>query len=281
MWPLTLGLLWLLACALMLAGLYNYSGMPPEWLRAGGFFFAGLGIAPLALWLAYQRTQFLSSQTDNETNRRITDAFTKAVELLGHKDVAVRQGGIYALGRLALENESEHPKIMDIVAAYVRDKTALPQDPELATTPAEVLDELLEEQEPRAGIDVEAAVAVLRDRNTAFDRKADVERYRFDLSNCCLVDVDLVRMDLSHVNLSDSVFIRCLFHEADLSGASMVSSRFPDSDLAEANLQGATLDNADLTRVTPGTLAQAQLNAAKGNRDTQLPPGLQAPEGWS
>ena len=276
MLPLILGLLWLVACGLLLVGIYNYSGVPPEWMRAGGLLFAGLGIAPLALWLAYQRTQSLSSQTDNETARRITDAFSKAVELLGHADVAVRQGGIYALGRLASENESEHPKIMDIVAAYVRDKSGVPDDYDFVRNPGL----FLEEGSPPASIDVEAAIAVLRDRNTRFDRKVPRDRHRFDLSNCCLLNVDLARMDLSQVNLSDCIFLKCLFDEADLTDASMVGATFLEADLEGANLQNTDLSGADLREVTAGTLTQVQLDAADGSKHTQLPPGLQTPAHW-
>ena len=44
---------------------------------------------------------------------QLTDRFTRAVEQLGNADVAVRVGGIYALGRIAEESITERAAIAD------------------------------------------------------------------------------------------------------------------------------------------------------------------------
>ena len=275
-WQMALGVLWLLACAGLLAAIYFHSEeIDSAWVHAAGYFFAGVGVAPLALLLAYQRTKSLSDQTGNETARRITDAFTKAVELLGHGEVAVRQGGIYALGRLAKEHKGEHPKIMDIVAAYIRQKNPVPKGAAAyaanMSAPADL----------RVGIDIEAAIAVLRDRNIQFDPREPEGQPGFDLSNCYLHNVSFVGANLMHVNLSDCLFVGCLFDGADLTNANMIGSVFPKSEFQSANLQGALLGGADLSMVVAETLTQSQINAADGEKaTTKIPPGLKVPETW-
>ena len=95
-------------------------------LRGIGFFLLGIGVAPLGLYLASKRTESLKVQTETEKEKAVTDAFAKSVELLGSQRDAARQGGIYALGRLANDNPTLHPMIMDIVASYIRQEKSQP-----------------------------------------------------------------------------------------------------------------------------------------------------------
>ena len=83
----------------------------PDLLRGIGFFLLGIGVAPLGLYLAYDRTKSLKLQTETEKEKAVTEAFAKSVELLGNEREAARQGGIYALGRLARDNSDLHPMI--------------------------------------------------------------------------------------------------------------------------------------------------------------------------
>ncbi len=87
-----------------------------ESLKSLGFYLLGTGIAPLGLYLTYNRTQSLRMQTD-------TDTFTKSIKLLGNSSSAVRQGGIYSLGGIARDNSKLHTRIMKIMASYIREKT--------------------------------------------------------------------------------------------------------------------------------------------------------------
>ncbi|MFI9407768.1 pentapeptide repeat-containing protein [Nocardia sp. NPDC052316] len=54
------------------------------------------------------------------TERRVTDLFAKAVEHLGSDDAPVRLGGIYALERLAHNNERYRHVTADVLCAYLR-----------------------------------------------------------------------------------------------------------------------------------------------------------------
>jgi hypothetical protein len=63
-------------------------------------------------------------QTQADQDRRITDNFIKAVELLGSDKLEARLGAIYALERIACESKRDHWPIMETLTAYVR--TRLP-----------------------------------------------------------------------------------------------------------------------------------------------------------
>ncbi|GAA5105997.1 pentapeptide repeat-containing protein [Nocardia iowensis] len=54
------------------------------------------------------------------TERRVTDLFAKAVEHLGSDNAPVRLGGIYALERLAHNNERYRHATADVLCAYLR-----------------------------------------------------------------------------------------------------------------------------------------------------------------
>ena len=249
------------------------------WLRDIGFFLAGAGIAPLGLWLAHQRTASLSGQTENETARRITDAFTKAVELLGHESIAVRQGGIYALGRLAFENTEERPKIMDIIAAFVRQRSAerynervreirmrvagpdlkhaLPDFTASFKDKAQALDSLSKESMP---IDLDAAISIIGDLNPArsriqiketrkerkklLDQFVKWDPHVLDLSNAFLFNADFSHVFLSGSNLSDSRFLGCVFAHSNVKNANMAKSDFTGSDLRGADFSDADMHSA-------------------------------------
>jgi hypothetical protein len=61
--------------------------------------------------------------------RRITDLYTKAVELVGSDNASVRLGGLYALERLAQDNENQRQTIVNVLCAYLRMPFEAPQPP--------------------------------------------------------------------------------------------------------------------------------------------------------
>jgi hypothetical protein len=52
---------------------------------------------------------------------QLTDRFTKAIEQLGHQELDVRLGGIYALERIARDSEKDHPQVMEVLTGYIRE----------------------------------------------------------------------------------------------------------------------------------------------------------------
>src|SRR5215813_6013516 len=93
---------------------------------------------------------------------QVTDRYSKAIEQLGSDKLDVRIGGIYALERVARDSPRDHPTVMDVLAAFVREHSreqwprAEPgaEPPRRATRP-----------------DVQAAVTVIGRRNRQHDQQ--------------------------------------------------------------------------------------------------------------
>ena len=240
-WKIILGMLWLFVVVpiaiWIILGLSKTSGIngQPELLRGIGLFLLGIGVALLGLLLAYNRTESLKLQTETEKEKAVTEAFAKSVELLGNEREAARQGGIYALGRLAGENPELHSMIMDIVASYIRqesrrwffsekNKRGDMENKQIGQD--EFIDELRLEPMP---MDIEAAVAVIRQRNTENDKIPGEGEYLLDLSNAYIFNADFSNTSLTRVNFSDSVIINCVFDQTDLSNSNFIASNLTES----------------------------------------------------
>jgi hypothetical protein len=60
----------------------------------------------------------------------ITDRYIKAVEQLGSSSVDVRLGGIYALGRIMRDSDTDRQMVVEVLAAYLRHHSSTPDAPE-------------------------------------------------------------------------------------------------------------------------------------------------------
>ncbi|MNO96275.1 Serine/threonine-protein kinase B [compost metagenome] len=83
-----------------------------------------------------------------------------------------------------------------------------------------------------------------------------------------LIGANLKGADLRGANLRGAYLIAADLRGADLRGADLIGADFRDTDLR----------GADLTKSI--FLTQAQMNAAKGDELTKLPPALSRPEQW-
>jgi hypothetical protein len=52
---------------------------------------------------------------------QLADRYSKAVEQLSSDKLDVRVGGIYALERIARDSHRDHPTIMEVLAAFIRE----------------------------------------------------------------------------------------------------------------------------------------------------------------
>lgn len=84
-----------------------------------------------------------------------------------------------------------------------------------------------------------------------------------------LIGAKLKKADLRCANLRGAYLIAADLREADLRAADLIGADFRDADLSGADLTGSIF------------LTQAQLNAAKGDAATKLPPSLERPAHWS
>ncbi len=52
---------------------------------------------------------------------QVTDRYAKAIEQLGSEKLEVRIGGICALERVARDSATDHPAVMEMLAAFIRE----------------------------------------------------------------------------------------------------------------------------------------------------------------
>lgn len=79
---------------------------------------------------------------------------------------------------------------------------------------------------------------------------------------------NLTQVDLIGADFAGCLLIAANLRNNDLSGANLIGA-----DLRDANLKGVDLSNCLF-------LTQAQVNTAKGDQNTKLPPFLSAPAAW-
>ncbi|MFD2763017.1 pentapeptide repeat-containing protein [Micromonospora eburnea] len=99
--------------------------------------------------------------------------------------------------------------------------------------------------------------------------QARAGRAGVDRRGAVLIGADLRRAGLSGANLRGACLIGADLREVDLGAA----------DLTGADLRGADLRGADLGRCL--FVHQSQVDAARGDHRTVLPPGLRRPAHWS
>ncbi len=205
---------------------------------------------------------------------QVTDRFTKAIEQLGSEKLDVRIGGIYALERVTRDSARDHPTVMEVLSAFIREHSREQSSPS---------DPGGQERERSTPSDIQAAITVVARRN----RKRDIWGRVIDLTGANLSGVnlakDFTRPDLSSTDLSRADLTRADLSAADLSGAGLSGADLSGADLSGAILSGAILSGA--------MLAYANLSGALGLSDAirlsdanltyaSWPAGEPAPEGW-
>ena len=202
--------------------------------------FAGVG-----LYLTYQNSQ---AERQLNTDRLVTDRFAKAVEQLGSQDIHVRLGGIYSLERIAKDSPKDHWTVMEVLTAYVRNKSPLPKG--WLETPIGQRKPL-----PSVTTDVQSALTVIGRREV----KNDPEGKALDLSRSNLSGADLSGADLNGANLDSAYIARANLTRANLTRADLSGSNLLLTDLNHANLNHA---NLFLTYLVYATLSYANLSGA-------------------
>ncbi len=192
-------------------------------------FILGLPLVALGLYLSYKRTLALDKEGVTSTKRLTTDIFARSIKLLGDEKARVRQGAIYALGKLAREESSEQREvIMHTLCAYIRDKK-LTNNEKGSTSDTEG---------STSDIDIEAAVREIVKLSREIDLSKEYEEEenvkslynKYDLSNIRLKRADFGGADLSGFNLSDSCFEdECIFESVEFFGSNLVATDFTDA----------------------------------------------------
>lgn len=221
------------------------------------------------VFLGAAATVYFTAHTFFLTRRgQVTDRYTKAVQQLGDKELNVRLGGIYALEGLMRDSNRDQATIIEVLAAFVRDKAPREEDRLApANAPAEVApmanalnalrvwlhggttdgpstpaprstDDATSSVVPvthpdGATADVHAALSVLGRRIPGKGERP------LDLRDCNLRGVDLGGAKLKGARLSGSLLSSAILDGADLrqawlNGADLDNASLDDTDLTEA-----------------------------------------------
>lgn len=242
-------------------------------------------------WFTWQ--QLVNSRDTLITTQQgqITERFTRAIDQLGkegdkggeagegkasadhQKNLAIRLGGIYALERIARDHPPDHPAVMEVLTAFVRQHSARVEQME-AGKPFQ--------RDIRP--DVQAILTVIGRRNLTYNKG---EAQRLDLSGtdlswailnkARLAGVDFTSARFNHAQLNgaelmgatllDVDFTDALMEGAQLQGAHLHGAVFHNASVAGVNFQDAQLYGADLTGAVG--LTQQQLNSAKTDGETK------------
>lgn len=184
---------------------------------------------------------------------KLTDRFSKAVELLGSEYLEGKIGGIYALERIAKDSQKDHWTVMEVLTAFVREQSRKSSEGQTSNN---------------ISLDIEAALSVIVRRKW----------HRIETKD--------QRIDLSGAYLPQAIFKDAKLRNANLNKAVLISADFRGADLTDANLIDANLDEADLrsSRLANDDIIKAHCYGAKVEQDAlkyatlQGPPKVYSPE---
>ncbi|MGM3307846.1 pentapeptide repeat-containing protein [Anabaena sp. WFMT] len=212
-----------------------------------GTIFAGIAV----FFNAYQASRSANAANENAKaanknaqaaeDKQITERFSKAIELLGNKEIEVKLGGIYALEQIAKDSpEKYHWTIMEVLTAFVRENAPLKKE-----------EEGEKEKILKLRIDIQAALTVIGRRNCENEQ----ENQRLDLNWIDIRGANLDRANLKRVdficsNLDGTSFQKARLQDVCFWGSSIQWVNLSEAILQKVNLAGANLYQANLYQTT-------------------------------
>lgn len=203
-----------------------------------GLLAAFAGLAALGSLVLTNLTYRLSQQG------QLADRYTRAIAQLGDDRLDVRLGGIYALERIAVDSKRDHPTVVEVLGAYVRERRGSTQ----MVRPANrrTAHPLTIRKQVKLGVDIQAALTVLG----RLPRRSKVSRgdlSEASLTGAYLGHADLTRADFFKTKLTEVNLRRAKLTEATLIRADLTGATLRGADLRRALLEAANLTKADLS----------------------------------
>jgi uncharacterized protein YjbI with pentapeptide repeats len=162
-------------------------------------------------------------------DKQVTERFSKSIEHLGNEKIDIRLGGIYALEQISIDSSKYHWTIMEILSAFVREKSK--------ETSLKKLEKMKE--------DMQAALTVMNRRCT----EQDPQGKKINLMQVNLKLVEFQAANISGVNLSRSDFTSANFSGSDFSNSDLMNSDFSYADFSGVNFSGVNFSGSDLRNV--------------------------------
>jgi uncharacterized protein YjbI with pentapeptide repeats len=228
-------------------------------------------------YLTWRNVKATESNVRAAEEKQVTERFSKAIEHLSNEKLEVRLGGIYALERIAKDSPKDYWTIMEVLTAFVREKSHttqshgcdVPDEFENDDHENWYFDSLEKETYLRIATDIQAVLTILNRRDKAY---LNGEKDRLDLAGVNfswlifpatigfqemnLVTANLRRAVLDEVNLTGTQLTGAYLTESRLKKTIFTNANLVEACLARANLSGANLQNADLRNAN---LAKATL----------------------
>lgn len=179
---------------------------------------------------------------------KLTERFSKAVELLGSEKLDVRLGGIYALERIARDSLKDHWTVMEVLTAFVREHSKKEYEGSIQRTVDDDGEYAYPDPvEPGITVDIQAALTVIGRRKWTEQEKP---HQRIDLRHSFLKRAYLSGANLRRALLSNTDLTKARLISADLTEASLWGAKLKDAFLKETRLIKANLSEADLSKAT-------------------------------
>ncbi|MEU0214568.1 pentapeptide repeat-containing protein [Streptomyces sp. NPDC006265] len=219
----------------------------------------------LSLWQYEQvQEQFAHTQARDQEQAeltregQVTERYVQAIKLLASEHLTERLGGIYALERIMSDSEKDHGTVVEVLAAFVRQRAAAGDE------------EGPDEKDIKPDEDVQAALTVLGRRPVHGDGNSRINLRHTDLRGADLSDAKLDQVDLRNARLQrahfarsflrDAVFQGAALHKADFSFAHLNGAIFYQADMEESALWQADARNAVFSYAN---MERARLREAK------------------
>jgi hypothetical protein len=207
---------------------------------------------------------------------KLTERFSKAVELLGNDKLDVKLGGIHALERIAWDSQKDHWTVVEVLTAFIKEQSRKEYKSNILTSPdfspsLEPMDVDFTLRE-----DIQAALTVIGRRKWVEQERQLYNR--IDLSKSFLGKAVLYEANLSGVyffstNLTNAILFKANLSGTDFSGAILLHTKLDFANLSEARFDNAYLRGANLSTSTG--LTWEQLSEAIIDETTKLPPELE------
>lgn len=212
---------------------------------------------------------------------KITDRFSKAVEMLGSTNLDVRLGGIYALERIASDSPKDHWTAIEVLTAFIREHAKISDQTSTSSNTAvdakrkdlmsritirEILAASIDSTAPS---DIQAALTALGRRKFSNDEEVaegdplkmpqltmNLNRVNLAGASFRLGDFRYVQLEGGNLEAADLTGVKmdgAFLRQATLKGAILIVESLKGASLTGANLEGAWLS---------GNCSEAKLNEA-------------------
>ncbi len=215
------------------------------------------------------------AQTDADRQRRIVESFSKAVEQLGSDKLELRVGAIFALERISRENPDDYLTILEVLAAFVRERmkyetirTRLSERAYFLWLQADRAEGRSEEfwfeavrleRLEETPTDIAAIFTVIARRSAENRQREEDRKWGFDLRGTYLGKAPLQGVHLKRANLFEAHLQAANLSKARLRLANLSKAHLQDANLSGAHLQEAYLTDAHLERAS---ISEAHLEGA-------------------